>query len=330
MIRRLSWSAVSNRATDSKKELTARSMPSRRRSVFVVPSAAMRAELRELWKYRELLYTFVLRELRIRYKNSFLGFFWSILNPLLTVMVMTLVFKYIMGQQVPNYSAYILAAYLPYMFFQLSLLDSSQSILSQISLLKKIYFPREILPIGSVLANFIHFVLAMSVFFVYLLVVWLLNPGDNPFRGTVVFLPFLMIMQLALTLGLALIISALNTFYEDVKYLVSVGLYLLFFLSPIVYFAEQVYRAPGIPDQYRDAVYFAYNMNPVAMLMTAYRKVMLDPQPVVMLRDGQPHDAGVLPLDPVLLGICVFVCFGTLLFGYHVFNRKKWQFVERP
>src|SRR5437867_4185033 len=100
----------------------------------------MRRELAELWRYRELLYTFVLRELRIRYKNSFLGFFWSILNPLLTVVVMTLVFKYVMGQRVPNYSAYILAAYLPYMFFQLSLMDSAQAILSQITLLKKIYF----------------------------------------------------------------------------------------------------------------------------------------------------------------------------------------------
>lgn len=290
----------------------------------------MRGELREFWKYRELLLTFVVRELRIRYKNSVLGFFWSILNPLVTVLVMTLVFKYVMGQQVANYSAYVLAAYLPYMFFQLSLMDSSQSILQQIPLLKKIYFPREILPVGSVLANFAHFILAMSVFFVYLLFVWILNPGENPFRATVIWLPLLMLMQLALTLGLALIISALNTFYEDVKYLVSVGLYLLFFLSPIVYFIEQVYNAPGIPDEHRYTVYFLYNLNPIAMLMTAYRKIMLDPQPVVMIRDGQTYDAGTLPLDPLLMTICAATCFGTLILGYHIFNRKKWQFVERP
>lgn len=290
----------------------------------------MRSELKEFWRYRELLYTFVIRELRIRYKNSVLGFFWSILNPLATVLVMTLVFKYVMGQQVPNYSAYVLAAYLPYMFFQLSLLDSSQSILSQLPLLKKIYFPREILPIGSVIANFIHFMLAMCVFFVYLLFVWLLNPGENPFRITVVYLPILMLMQLSLTLGLAMLISALNTFYEDVKYLVSVGLYLLFFLCPIVYFAEQVYNAPGISNEYRQTVYFAYNLNPVAMLMTAYRKIMLDPQPVTMMRDGKVIDAGVLPLDPLLLAICALTCVGTLTFGYAYFNRKKWQFVERP
>lgn len=290
----------------------------------------MRAELAELWRYRELLFTVVLRELRIRYKNSYLGFFWSILNPLLTVLVMTLVFKYVMGQQIKNYSAYILAAYLPYMFFQLSLLDSSQSVLSQITLLKKIYFPREILPIGSVLANFVHFLLAMLVFFVYLLIVWLLNPGDNPFRATVFYLPFIVLIQLALTMGLALIISAMNTFYEDVKYLVSVGLYLLFFLSPIVYFSEQVYYAGGIEDKYRNIVYVLYHLNPIAMLMTAYRKVMLDPQEVVMQRAGEAQTYPYLPLDWTLLGITALICIGTLIFGYHIFNRKKWQFVERP
>ncbi len=290
----------------------------------------MREELRELWRYRELLLTVVFRELRIRYKNSYLGFFWSILNPLVTVMVMTIVFKYVMGQQVQNYSAYVLAAYLPYMFFQLALLDSAQSIAGQIPLLKKIYFPREILPIGSVLANFVHFLLAMVVFFIYLMIVWRLNPGDNPFRPTVFYLPIIVVLQLALTLGLALIISAFNTFYEDVKYVVSVGLYLLLFLSPIMYFSEQVFYASGIPDAQRQLVYNLYHLNPVAMLMTAYRKVMLDPQEVTMSRAGAVFEYPYIPLDWGMVGICAMICFGTLILGYHLFNRKKWLFVERP
>ncbi|MGI8923026.1 MAG: ABC transporter permease [Fimbriimonadales bacterium] len=290
----------------------------------------MRAELAELWRYRELLWSVVLRELRIRYKNSYLGFFWSILNPLVTVLVMTLVFKYVMGQSVKNYSAYILAAYLPYMFFQLSLMDASQSILGQITLLKKIYFPREILPIGSVLANFLHFLLAMVLFFLYLLVVWLLNPGDNPFRATVFLLPIFVIMQLALTLGLALFISALNTFFEDVKYMVSVGLYLLFFLSPIVYFSEQVYHASGIDDRWRGLIYNLYLLNPIAMLMTGYRKVMLDPQEVTMTSAAGAKTYQYLPLDWSMVAISALICFCMLVVGYWVFNRKKWQFVERP
>src|SRR5512147_373606 len=102
----------------------------------------MLAELKELWKFRELLLSMVERELRIRYKNSILGFFWSLINPLVTVAVMTVVFKYIAGNQTSNFGAYILAAYLPFMFFQLAVMDAAQSVLVALPLVKKIYFPR--------------------------------------------------------------------------------------------------------------------------------------------------------------------------------------------
>ncbi|MCL6623481.1 MAG: ABC transporter permease [Fimbriimonadales bacterium] len=290
----------------------------------------MKEDFQELWRYRELLWTFVLRELRIRYKNSVLGFFWSLLNPLAIVLVMTVVFKFVMGQKVPNYSAYILSAYLPFMFFQLSLMDASQSILAHLELLKKIYFPREILPVGAVLANFIHFSLAMGVFFAYLLVVWMLNPGDPPFRITALFLPALMLIQLCLTLGLALFVSALNTFYEDVKYILSVGLYLLFFLCPIVYFSEQVLHASAVPEEVRPLVYTLYHLNPIAMLMTAYRKILLDPQPIPSFGGSEPRLLPSLPLDGGLLFISVLASLACLISGYAFFNKKKWKFVERP
>src|SRR3990172_8173834 len=128
----------------------------------------MLAELKELWRFRELLYSMVERELKIRYKNSFLGFFWSLLNPLLTVAVLTYVFRNYVGLETKNLSAYILAAYLPFIFFQMSVLDSAQSVLSNIQLIKKIYFPREILPLAQVISNFIHLLLALLVFFGYL------------------------------------------------------------------------------------------------------------------------------------------------------------------
>jgi ABC-2 type transport system permease protein len=122
----------------------------------------------------------------------------------------------------------------------------------------------------------------------------------------------------------------MNTFYEDVKYMVSVGLYLLLFLSPIMYFSEQVYYANGIPEDQRGLVYFLYHLNPIAMLMTAYRKVMLDPQEVTMSRSGQVLDYPYLPLDWGMVGLCAAISIGMLIFGYWLFNRKKWQFVERP
>jgi ABC-type polysaccharide/polyol phosphate export permease len=281
-------------------------------------------ELRELWRFREMLITMVQRELKIRYKNSVLGFFWSLLNPLITVAVMTMVFKYFQDNGTKNLGAYVLAAYLPYMFFQLCLLDSAQSVLNGLDLAKKIYFPREILPLTMIIANLIHFMLALGVFFVYLLFVWVLNPGVPPFQATTIWLPLLLVINVALVTGLGLIISALNTFYEDVKYIVSVLLYLLFFLSPIMYFSEAVYHSPiAVRSPW---VYYAYHLNPVATLSTSYRKLLLAPQPVVFRKET--YDA--LPMDWGLLAVTAVISFGVLIYGYWMFNRMKWKFVERP
>ncbi|HRI42944.1 MAG TPA: ABC transporter permease [Fimbriimonadaceae bacterium] len=285
----------------------------------------MKAELKELWRFRELLFAMVERELRIRYKNSALGFFWSLLNPLITVLVMTVVFKYVMNNDTPNFSAYILAAYLPYLFFQLTLLDASQSVLVALPVVKKVYFPREILPLASVFSNFIHFLLAILVFFAYLLVVYLLDPRISPFSWTILLLPALLLINFALAAGLSLIVSALNTFYEDVKYIVSVLLYLLFFLSPIMYFSETVLYSGGLGGR-NQLIYFLYHLNPVAMLCTAYRKVLVPPQPVQVGENFYP----ALPLDWGLLGITAAMSLAALIGGYAMFNRMKWRFVERP
>lgn len=284
----------------------------------------MLAELKELWKFRELLITMVQRDLKIRYKNSFLGFFWSLLNPLITVLVMTLVFKNFLRNGTPNLSAYVLAAYLPYMFFQLCLMDSSQTILSNIVIIRKIYFPREILPLASVISNFIHFLLALVVFFGYLLFIYIGDPKLSPFQWTVFYLPVLLLINLMLATGLSLIISALNTFYEDVKYIVSVSLYLLFFLCPIMYFSEVVYAKSM--DHGSTLLYRVYHLNPVAMICTAYRKLMVAPQDVL---DGD-RKYPALPLDWVLLGVAAVISFLVLIGGYAMFNRLKWKFVERP
>src|SRR5450759_2475028 len=105
-------------------------------------------ELRELFRYRYLLSQLVVRDVKVRYKNSFLGFFWSLVNPLLQVATMTVVIKYVMRFPIHNYSAYLLVGYLPWMFFQMALLDSSQVVLLHRDLLRKVYFPREVLPLS--------------------------------------------------------------------------------------------------------------------------------------------------------------------------------------
>jgi ABC-2 type transport system permease protein len=297
----------------------------------------MLSELKELWKFRELLITMVQRDLKIRYKNSALGFFWSLLNPLLTVMVMTFVFSNFVGFRVENYSAYLLAAYLPFIFFQNCLMDSAQTILAAMPLIKKIYFPREILPLAAVISNLINFLLSMAVFFAYMLLVYLLFPGPGgvrvwPFQVGTVFLPILFLISFSLATGFSFLVSAINTFYEDVKYILGVVLYLLFFLCPIVYFSELVANNP-LNRQSNGLIYKIYHLNPVAELSVAYRKLMLAPVRVPTGTD--PATGDTLYIQPLAfdwryLLLSVVISIAILIFGYATFNRLKWRFVERP
>jgi lipopolysaccharide transport system permease protein len=283
-------------------------------------------EFKELYRYRALLVSMVRRELRLRYKSSVLGFLWSFINPLVTVLVLTFVFKVVMGIRTPNYSAYVLSSYLPYIFFQMAVMDASQSVLGNLALVKKVYFPREILPLTYVLANFIHLLLAFAMFFAYLAVIYVLDPRSVPFQPTSLFLPFLLIINLCLVTGLSLLISAWNVFYEDTKYVVGIAAYLLFFLCPVMYEIERVYyRFMELNPALGRLLYGLYIVNPEAMILVAYRKILLAPQPYI-------HDNIVeapLPLSWKGLLVATLVSILFMLYGYRAFNRMKWRFVER-
>ena len=283
----------------------------------------MRHELAELWRYRELLFALVERELRIRYKNSLLGFVWSLLNPLIMVAVMWFVFRFYMRNETPNFSAYILAAYLPYMFFNQAVMDSAQSVLSSLPIVKKVYFPREILPLVAVCGNFVHFLLALVVFFFFLLAIYIADPRVSPFSWSMLLVPIPLFFSFMLAAGMALFISALNTYYEDIKYIVQVMMQLLLFVCPVMYFSEQVLNAS---EKHGAWAYVVYHLNPVAMLCTAYRKILVAPQDIRLGDDTLPWQ----PLDWTLFGFCGLICFGALVGGYAFFNKMKWGFVERP
>jgi lipopolysaccharide transport system permease protein len=290
----------------------------------------MLADLKELWRFRELLWAMVERELRIRYKNSALGFLWSLLNPLVTVAVMWSVFTFLLGNNTENYSAYILAAYLPFLFFNMALMDSAQSVLGSLNVVKKVYFPREILPLASVIGNFIHFVLALGVFFLFLFGVWAFTGFQvAPFTWRLVALPFLLVPFFALVVGCSLLISALNVFYEDVKYILSVFLYLLFFVSPVMYFSETV-RSALAGRSNGALIETLYHLNPVATFITAFRKVLVPPGRIEIIQDGVAVKVPPAPFDYTMVGVACVVSFVMMVFGYWVFNRMKWRFVERP
>ncbi|MHB1457756.1 MAG: ABC transporter permease [Armatimonadota bacterium] len=275
----------------------------------------MLKELAELFRFRELLMRLVVRDIKVRYKNSVLGFLWSLLNPLLQVAAITFAFRKILSIDIPNYSAYLLCAFLPWTFFQMSVLDASMSIIMQSPLVKKSYFPREILPISIVLSNLVHFLLALVVFFVYLLI------RGTGIQVTWLLFPVLVIIQLFFNMGIALFVSAMNVFYEDVKYMVTVLLNLLMFLMPVMYMVENSSVTKGIAEPYRSWIVQFYNINPLSFLLTAFRKILLPPFRSATITD--------IPLNYWYLALSAVISLLIFIAGYAFFNKRKWYFAER-
>jgi len=271
-------------------------------------------DLRELYKFRELLIILVLRDLKVRYKNSYLGVLWSLVNPIVQVIVITIVMQHFVRIPIPNYSAYMFAAFLPWLFFQLTLLDATHSIAMHDRMLRMVYFPREVIPISIVISNLVHFLLAIGIFLIYRL----LTP-----------LPLLIAIHCLLVTGLALWLAALNVFYEDVRYLLTVGMQVLYFGLPVLYLSEQVLNS-SINARSHGLVYTLYMLNPLATLITAFRKAMLPPVPPIEIEGNLSLRTGSLPLEPVYIISAVVVSIVVAILGYAYFNKKKWQFVERP
>lgn len=278
--------------------------------------------LKELYKYRYLLYQLVLRDLKVRYKNSALGFLWSLFNPLLQVATITVVVKYIMRVDIPNYSAYLLVAFLPWQFVLNGLLDSSDVLIHHRDMIKKVPFPREVLPLANVASNLIHFLLAMVIFIVYILVYWIFFNG-SPMQLTFLWLPIIVIMQVFLVGGLAMFVCSINAFFEDTKYILQALLNIGFYLTPIMYPVELVYNK--LPEAHREILFKLYMLSPFTTLMDAYRKLLLPP--------FKGHVAGnmveSLPFNYVNFGICFVICILIGILGYNFFNKRKHYFAER-
>jgi ABC-type polysaccharide/polyol phosphate export permease len=281
------------------------------RSLFRIP-----AEFRELVRYHDLVWNLMIRDMKVRYKNSALGFFWSLINPLAQVFIITLVFKFVIRIGFPNYSAYVLAGFLPWTFFQMGVLDASQSLLHHGPLIKKVYIPREAIPLSIILSNLIHFGLALLVLFLYMLIIGI------PFTVKLLWLPPLIFFQFLLTLGVGLLVACANVFYEDIKYVVTVGLSLLYYVVPVIYVVEQLANIPPrFPWLYahKDAVLAVYQLNPLSVWITAYRHILLPPVPASI---------GYAPLEGRFLLLAALMSVAAALFGYAVFNKYKWQFAE--
>ncbi len=288
----------------------------------------MLTDLRELYRYRELLAVLVARDLKVRYKRSALGFLWSLINPLMQMVVLTVIFKFVLRYKVENYSAWVLAAILPWSFFQNSILDAAQSILIHYNLLKKVYFPREVIPLASVLSNLTHLGLSLLVFFAYGLLFPIYHSHAlvaPPWWGwALLWLPGIVTLHALLCVGLALMVSALNVYYEDVKFIVQILVNLLFYACPIIYGTVSIAVGKDPLSPASQSLFFWYRLNPMASLIYLYQKALLSHATPL-----DPRMRIFTEQDALVLAITVVECVGAALLGYAFFNRRKWEFAER-
>lgn len=285
-------------------------------------------ELAELWQFRHLVRTLVERDLRVRYKNSVVGIAWTMINPLIQVFVLTVAISYILGSGPKNLSAYIFCATIPWTFFQTAIFDSSSAVLAKLGLLKKVYFPREIPLIATVCQNFVQFVISLGVFMLYR---WVLTPiihsGNVLPPVQILLLPLLIADLFLLTLGVAFFVSTANVFYEDVKFIINLVMGFLFYLMPVIYFAENIFFSARIPAPLRWWTYHLYLLNPLAWIITAFKQVFFGVQNIAN-QNALPVLSA--PFDWRYLLITTATCIGICLWGYSFFNHHKWNFTERP
>lgn len=253
-------------------------------------------QLRELYDYREMIYNLVKKDLRTRYKGSFLGFLWTFVNPLLQLMIYTIVFSTIMRINVDKFYIYLFVALIPWMFFTSSVQGGATSILAGKDLIKKIYFPRLIMPLAVVNSAFMNMLFSMVIVFLALII------SGIGLSKYIFLLPIIMILEYLLALGLALIFSALNVFFRDLEHILGIVIMGWFYLTPIVYTVDM------IPEKYLGVFY----LNPMTSIIMAYRDILYYKQ---------------MPQFEILGQIFLW-SLGFILIGYLVFQKLQKRFAE--
>jgi len=215
--------------------------------------------LKNLYQYRELLKSNVKKEIRGKYKGSFLGVLWSFVNPLLQVLVYAIVFPYIMRVKTDNYLVFLIIGIIPWTFFTYVLNQGMITVRMNSGIIKKVYFPREILPISVATSGLVNFSISCIIILLFCIF------GGVGISWHLVFLPLIAIFQYILQLGLTLGLCAINIYIKDTEYIVQFFINMLFYGTPILY------AATLFPERIRWVLY----LNPMAQIINAYRDIFL-------------------------------------------------------
>ncbi len=235
----------------------------------------MLAHLKELLTFKDLIRNLVVRDLKVRYKNSVLGILWSWLNPLFMMLVYTVVFTVMQpsgngGVTASKYPAFILCGLLPWNFFSASVTQSVNVIIENANLVKKVYFPREILPLSIVLSNLVNLGIALMVLFPMLAVFGV------RFTPWMLLLPLIILLELCFVTGIVFLFSTLNVFYRDTKQVIEVAMMAWFFVTPVFYPTDILPRSREILGLTIDVHRWTRILNPMASLISAYRDILFD------------------------------------------------------
>ena len=260
----------------------------------------MLRNLRQLPRYRGLIQTLVVRELKARYRGSVLGYLWSFINPLLLLLIYSFVFTIVIPNRDPlaqPYALFMFCGILPWTWFSASLSEASNSLIANGNLIKKVLFPAEVLPIVSVLANMVHFFLGLPILAAFL--IWYQRPIDVV---QLLWFPVVVFVQLVFTTGLALILAALTVHFRDIKDILSNLLTLWFFATPIIYTWMMMREYMGY-----------LNWNPFTHLAISYQEILFFDGPF-------GHWKWLMAIGVMSVALC--------LAGYWLFDRLRDSYAE--
>lgn len=255
---------------------------------------------KEIYQYRELLKTNVKKDIRGRYKGSFLGILWSFINPLLQVVVYWIVFPYLMRGSMDNYLVYLITGIIPWNFFSTVVIGGTNCIKANAGIIKKVYFPREILLLSQVASGLVNFMISCVI-----IVAFCIGTGAG-ISVHILLTPLIALVEALMILGIILILSSINVYVQDVEHIVAFILNMLLYGTPIIYSLDWFANS----DSY---LVMLVNLNPMTTVVNSYRDVFLYHQMPDFFRLGL-----VFLLDLILIVI-----------GYAVFRKLQRGFAEK-
>jgi ABC-2 type transport system permease protein len=288
------------------------------------PRLHWRTRLVELRRFREILLNIVRKELKVKYTSSILGAVWSMINPLVFLGVFTLVFTVVLNNQVPHFPVYLLSGLLAWNLFSTSLTSGVRSVIDNANLVKKVYFPREVLPLASIGSALVDFAIQGVVLILFMIAF------RYPFHAVnLTLLPLAIVALLLFTCAMCFLVAGINVHYRDTQHLLALLLLVWFWLTPVVYTSAQVQRMGSQHSLFGISLFHVYLLNPLADIMYGFQRALYGVVAPVVAGTQTPIllSESVAWIAVLLIAVCV-VSVGLLYLTWRLFFRLSGDFAE--